>query len=232
MTNVRRIRSGVEVKSAPSMEVPRLHFAQAFALQLNRAITKRARELEAVEGQMSSKLIMSTLDFYSEITRVSDHILASKNWLKKNALEMVEKLDKATSEFQHSPLYNKQKSASKAVLDELCTDVYFFRAQIVQTYYSVVRGDKLPWAPVLRSRDLVFELIDEYQSQHNTKKFPSYKVMERLIKERMKEGKQEEERQRIDGEPVLSQRTYGTYKKQLREGSAGLLVQDRKKNRQ
>ena len=232
MTNVRSIRAGKEIKPARPKEVPRLHFAQAFALQLNRAITKRARELEAIEDKMSSKLIQSTLDLYSEITRVSDHILASRNWLQKNVLEMVEKLDKETREFQHSPCYNSQKPLSKGVLDELCGDVYYFKTQIVQTYYSVASGGKLPWAPAHRSRDLVFELIDEYHSQHNTTKFPPYKTMERLLKERMKEGKSDEDRKQIDEATALSERTYGDYKKQFREGSASLLVQNRKRNRQ
>lgn len=232
MTSVRRIRSGAEVKPRPPEEVPRLHYAQAFALQLNRAITKRARDLEAIEGKMSSKLIQSTLDLYSEITRVADHLLLSTNWLRKSSLEIVEQLDKATSAFQQLPCYTTQNSTSKSVLDELCDDVYFFKTQIVQTYYSVASGRRLPWSPANRTRDQVFELIYEYQSQHDTKKFPSYKIMERLLKEHMKKEKNEKERKLIDEGSVLSERTYGNYKKQLREGTANLLVQDRKRNRQ
>lgn len=56
--------------------------------------------------------------------------------------------------------------------------------------------------------------------------------MERLLKKRMKEGKSEVECKRIDEATVLSERTYGDYKKQLREGTEGLLVQHRKRNRQ
>lgn len=125
MTNVRLIRSGEEIKPARPKDVPRLHFAQAFALQLNRAIAKRARDLEAIEDKMSSKLIQSTLDLYSEITRITDHILLSRNWLQKNTLEMVEQLDKVTRDFQQTPCYKSQKSAIKSVLDELCGDVFF-----------------------------------------------------------------------------------------------------------